>query len=109
MITAGVDDVDRIAGTFAVKARLTHVNSLSFELFDQLLRIVRSFDLEGVMRHLRRPLLRGVEKTEPGLAGAKPRDLNAGHSVVRAYLRAHRVLIKTRHCFKVFCVNATSP
>ncbi len=68
---------------------------LAFQLFDQLLRIARSFDIEGVMRHAGRALFRGIEQTESSFTGTQAEDFDAGDGLLGGYFRAQRLLGKS--------------
>src|SRR4029077_12778066 len=87
-ISARIDDIHRVAGAFAVDARLIHLDSFGLKLLDQFLWIVRSFDVKGVMRHLRRPFLRSIEQTEAGFTGAQAIDFDAGDGVLGTEISA---------------------
>ena len=62
-VAAGINDVNRVTRTLAMQAHAIGFDRLAFQLFDQLLRIARSFNIEGVMRHAGRALFRGIEQT----------------------------------------------
>src|SRR5206468_11180063 len=87
-ISAGVDDVDRVAWTLAMNACFIHFDPFRFQLFDQLFRIAGSFDVKSVMGYLWRSFLRGVEKPEPGLASAQASNFDSADGVLGAHLRA---------------------
>src|SRR5437867_9735720 len=48
-VSARISDVDRITRPFAVNPRVIDFDSLDFQLFDQLLRITRPFNVKRVM------------------------------------------------------------
>ena len=62
-IPAGVDDVNRVPWAFTVQAHVARVDAFGRQFFDQFLWIGWPFDVESMMRDLRYPLFRCVEKT----------------------------------------------
>ena len=49
--------------------------AFAFQLFNQLLRVARSFDIEGVMRHAGRALFRGIEQAQSSFTSTQTEQL----------------------------------
>jgi len=74
------------------------------ELFDQLLGILRSFDIERVVRHTGKLFFRRIQRAESSFAGAQAIDFNAGEVLLRATPRRGE-LIEIRHGIQLRCLK----
>jgi len=70
-----------------VDARVAYFDPLGLKLLDQLLRIARSFDVEGVVRHSGCALLRGVEEAKTGFTGAQANYFDTADGLLGSHLR----------------------